>query len=133
MDLVAAVAEPVLVPPGGRALIPTGLKIAVPAGFEAQVRPRSGFALRQGLIVPNSPGTIDSDYRGEVQVIVGNIGTEPVRIERGTRIAQLVFAPVVRARLTMAVTLPATSRGSGGFGHTGKDVRPATGGEACTS
>jgi dUTP pyrophosphatase len=124
MDLVAAVVEPVVIAPGARVLVPTGLKIAVPAGFEAQVRPRSGFALKQGLIVPNSPGTIDSDYRGELQVILMNLGAEPVRIERGTRIAQLVFAPVIRARWSPAASLPPTDRGSGGFGHTGTATRP---------
>jgi dUTP pyrophosphatase len=125
MDLVAAVAEPMVIAPGTRALVPTGLKIAVPAGFEAQVRPRSGFALKQGLIVPNSPGTIDSDYRGELQVILMNLGADPVRIERGTRIAQLVFAPVIRARWSPSASLPPTARGAGGFGHTGTATRPA--------
>ena len=119
MDLLAAVAETVVLAPGARGLVPTGLKIAVPAGYEAQVRPRSGFALKQGLVVPNSPGTIDSDYRGEVSVILMNLGSEPVRIDRGVRIAQLVFAPVARARLTAVASLPSTARGAGGFGHTG--------------
>jgi dUTP pyrophosphatase len=105
--------------PGAAALVPTGLRIAVPDGFEAQVRPRSGLALRQGLLVPNSPGTIDSDYRGEVQVILRNLGGEPVRIERGMRIAQIVFAPVARARWSPTSSLPPTERGHGGFGHTG--------------
>jgi dUTP pyrophosphatase len=126
MDLVAAVAEPVVVAPGARVLVPTGLRIAVPEGFEAQVRPRSGFAWKQGLVVPNSPGTIDADYRGEVSVILMNLGQEPVRIERGTRIAQLVFAPVARARWAPGVALPPTSRGSGGFGHTGSGQRAGT-------
>ncbi len=119
MDLLAAVASPVVIPPGGRALVPTGLKIAVPAGFEAQVRPRSGWALKHGMTCPNSPGTIDSDYRGEVSVILANLGSEPITIERGARIAQMVVAPVARARLVRVSSLPATPRGEGGFGHTG--------------
>ena len=120
MDLRAAVAAPLALPPGGRALVPTGLRIAVPPGFEAQVRPRSGWALSHGVTLPNAPGTIDSDYRGEVKVILANLGAEPVRIERGTRIAQLVFAPVVRAQWEVAPGLDETARGGGGFGHTGK-------------
>jgi dUTP pyrophosphatase len=119
MDLVAAVREPVTIAPGARALVPTGLRIAVPAGFEAQVRPRSGFALKQGVLVPNSPGTIDADYRGEVQVILLNLGTAPFAVERGTRIAQLVVAPVARAAWRPVTALPETRRGDGGFGHTG--------------
>jgi dUTP pyrophosphatase len=118
MDLIAAVAAPVVVAPAAVALVPTGLRIAVPVGFEAQVRPRSGLALKHGLVVPNSPGTIDSDYRGELKVIVMNLGREPFRVERGMRIAQLVFAPVARARLVSA-SLSETARGAGGFGHTG--------------
>ena len=119
MDLFAAVTEPVVLAPGARGLVPTGLKIAIPAGFEAQVRPRSGWALRLGLVVPNSPGTIDADYRGEVSVILMNLGSEPVTIDRGVRVAQLVFAPVARARLVAVASLPSTARGAGGFGHTG--------------
>jgi dUTP pyrophosphatase len=119
LDLVAAVAAPVTIAPGARALVPTGLRIAVPEGFEAQVRPRSGFALKQGLVVPNSPGTIDADYRGEVAVILMNLGSDPVLIARGTRIAQLVFAPVARATWVPTTALPPTARGAGGFGHTG--------------
>jgi len=119
LDLVAAVTDPVTIAPGARALVPTGLRIAVPEGFEAQVRPRSGFAWKQGLIVPNSPGTIDADYRGEIAVILMNLGSAPVEIARGTRIAQLVFAPVARATWVPTTPLPATSRGEGGFGHTG--------------
>lgn len=119
MDLVAAIVGSIELLPGARTLVPTGLRIAVPEGFEAQVRPRSGFALKQGLVVPNAPGTIDSDYRGEVGVILMNLGSEAVRIERGTRIAQLVFAPVVRAEWAPAASLSATARGAGGFGHTG--------------
>ena len=99
--------------------MPTGLKIALPAGFEGQVRPRSGLALKHGLSIPNAPGTIDSDYRGELQVILVNLGSVPVTLERGQRIAQLVVAPVVRARLVPVAALDATARGSGGFGHTG--------------
>ncbi len=129
MDLLAAVAETVVLAPGARALVPTGLRIAVPDGFEAQVRPRSGLALRQGLTVPNAPGTIDSDYRGEVCVILANLGSEPVRIERGTRIAQMVFAPVARARLVARpAALGATARGEGGFGHTGVGPLPGSSG-----
>ena len=128
MDLLAAVAATVVLAAGARALVPTGLRIAVPDGFEAQVRPRSGLALRQGLTVPNAPGTIDSDYRGEVCVILANLGSEPVRIERGARIAQMVFAPVARARLVARPALDATSRGAGGFGHTGVGPLPGSAG-----
>jgi len=119
MDLLAAVTAPVTIPPGGRALIPTGLTIALPPGYELQVRPRSGLALRHGIVLPNSPGTIDADYRGEVQVIVMNAGDAPFIVERGMRIAQAVLAPVVRATWREATTLDATARGSGGFGSTG--------------
>jgi dUTP pyrophosphatase len=122
LDLVAAVAEqaPVTLAPGARALVPTGLAIALPAGFEGQVRPRSGLALKHGLTVLNSPGTIDADYRGEVSVILINLGSEPFVIRRGERIAQLIVAPVVRAQLTLAVALTETSRNAGGFGSTGR-------------
>lgn len=119
MDLRAAVEDPVVLEPGGRALLPTGVRIAVPSGFEAQVRPRSGWALTRGVILPNAPGTIDSDYRGEVKVILANLGDEAVRIERGMRIAQLVFVPVVRAVWAVSASLEETERGAGGFGHTG--------------
>lgn len=120
MDLRAAVEDPVTLEPGARGLVPTGLKIAVPSGFEAQVRARSGWALKTGVVLPNAPGTIDSDYRGEVKVILANLGDEPVVIERGMRIAQLVLTPVVRARWQVEDHgLDATERGSGGFGHTG--------------
>jgi dUTP pyrophosphatase len=119
MDLLAAVAAPVAIPPGGRALIPTGLAIALPSGYELQVRPRSGLALRHGIVLPNSPGTIDADYRGEVQVIVMNAGEIPFTVERGMRIAQAVLAPVVRVAWREATTLDATARGTGGFGSTG--------------
>ena len=119
MDLLAAVAEPVTIPPGGRALIPTGLTIALPPGYELQVRPRSGLALRHGIVLPNSPGTIDADYRGEVQVIVMNAGDAPFTVERGMRIAQAVVSPVVRAAWQEVAALPETARGAGGFGSTG--------------
>ena len=119
MDLLAAVAEPVLVPPGGRVLVPTGLRIALLPGHELQIRPRSGLALRHGIVLPNSPGTIDEDYRGEVQVIVLNAGTEPFTVERGMRIAQAVLAPVTRAAWQEVPALPETARGEGGFGSTG--------------
>jgi dUTP pyrophosphatase len=106
--------------PGERALVPTGLAIAVPQGYEGQVRPRSGLALRDGVTCLNSPGTIDADYRGEVGVILANLGQQAVTLERGTRIAQLVIAPVVRAELREVGELPASARGGGGFGHTGR-------------
>lgn len=119
MDLHAAVEAPVELKPGEIRLIPTGLYIAVPPGYEAQVRPRSGLALKHGLTVVNSPGTIDSDYRGEVGVILGNVGRQSYVVERGARIAQLVLQPVVRARLTVKQQLSETRRADGGFGHTG--------------
>ena len=105
--------------PGARALVPTGLRIAVPEGYEVQLRPRSGLALRHGITLPNSPGTIDSDYRGPLGVIVMNAGTEPFEIVHGARIAQMVVAPVVRARLKVVEALDETARGTGGFGSTG--------------
>ncbi len=119
MDLLAAVAAPVTIDPGRRALIPTGLAIALPPGFEMQVRPRSGLALRNGIVLPNSPGTIDEDYRGEVQVILLNAGDAPFTVERGMRIAQAVVAPVVRAEWREVENLDDTSRSTGGFGSTG--------------
>jgi dUTP pyrophosphatase len=119
MDLLAAVAAPVTIEPGNRALIPTGLAIALPPGFEMQVRPRSGLALRNGIVLPNSPGTIDEDYRGELQVIVLNAGDAPFTVERGMRIAQAVVAPVVRAEWREVESLDDTSRSTGGFGSTG--------------
>jgi dUTP pyrophosphatase len=119
MDLLAAVQEPVAVPPGGRVLIPTGLTVALPPGHELQVRPRSGLALRHGIVLPNSPGTIDEDYRGEVQVILLNTGDEPFVVERGMRIAQAVLAPVIRGRWTEVDSLDPTARAEGGFGSTG--------------
>ena len=105
--------------PGARALVPTGLRLAVPAGYEVQVRPRSGLALKHGITLLNSPGTIDSDYRGPVGVIVMNAGTETFEITHGMRIAQMVVAPVVQARFTLVETLDETARGAGGFGSTG--------------
>ena len=119
MDLIAAVGDPVTIQPNARALIPTGIALALPPGYEAQVRPRSGLALKHGLTILNSPGTIDADYRGEVQVILVNLGEEPVTIARGMRIAQLVLAPVTRGSLDVATTLPSSARGGGGFGSTG--------------
>ena len=119
MDLLAAVESPVTIPPGGRALVPTGLRVALPPGHEWQIRPRSGLALKQGIVLPNSPGTIDEDYRGEVQVIVLNAGTESFTVERGMRIAQAVLAPVTRGRFEEVSELPGTVRGVGGFGSTG--------------
>jgi dUTP pyrophosphatase len=119
LDLMAAVEQPVTLKPGDRALIPTGIAIALPEGHEAQVRPRSGLAIKQGVTVLNSPGTIDADYRGEIKVALVNLGQEPVAIERGMRIAQMVVAPVSHARLREVATLGETSRGTGGFGSTG--------------
>lgn len=105
--------------PGQRALVPTGIAIALPSGWEAQVRPRSGLALKYGITVLNSPGTIDADYRGEIQIILGNLGEQSVVIQRGMRIAQLVVAPVSQVTWQRVEILPETERGSGGFGHTG--------------
>lgn len=121
LDLIAAVpaGEPVTIAPGARALVPTGIAIALPEGFEAQVRPRSGLAVKHGLTVLNSPGTIDADYRGEIQVLLVNLGGESVAISRGMRIAQMVLATVARATLVEVASLDQTSRGSGGFGSTG--------------
>ena len=119
MDLLAAVSTPVSIPPGGRALIPTGFCIALPPGYELQIRPRSGLALKNGITLPNSPGTIDEDYRGEVGVIVLNMGDEAFEVTRGMRIAQAVLAPVVRASWNEVTELDETARGSGGFGSTG--------------
>jgi dUTP pyrophosphatase len=119
MDVCAAVDGPVAVAPGEIKLIPTGLYVAVPPGYEIQVRPRSGLALKHGLAIVNSPGTIDADYRGEVGIIVGNIGRAPLTITRGLRIAQLVVAAVARAGVEVVSELPETRRGDGGFGHSG--------------
>ena len=122
MDLRAAVEEeePVVLRPGARTRVPTGFCIAVPAGFEAQVRPRSGLAARHGVTCLNTPGTIDSDYRGEVQVILINLGEEDFTIRRGERIAQMVIAPVAQANWIQAASLDETARGAGGFGSTGR-------------
>jgi len=119
MDLPAAIEKSLVILPDERAIIPTGLAVAIPEGYEAQIRPRSGMALKHGIILPNAPGTIDSDYRGEIQVIIANISKEPFTINRGDRIAQMVICPVVKAKLEICASLPETSRGSGGFGHTG--------------
>ena len=119
MDLPAAVEQELTLAPGERALVPTGLAIALPDGYEAQVRPRSGLAARNGITVLNTPGTVDADYRGEVKVILANLGNEDFTIERGMRIAQMVIAPVVQAILQEAESLPETARGEGGFGSTG--------------
>ena len=120
IDLAAALDEPLKLNPENRALVPTGIAIALPEGYEGQIRPRSGLALKHGLTVLNSPGTIDCDYRGEVQVILANLGTEPVTIRRGDRIAQLVVAPVTRMEIRRVAQLPETGRGAGGFGSTGR-------------
>ena len=119
MDLPAAVTKDVTLQPGERALIETGLAIALPEGFEAQIRPRSGLAARNGMTVLNTPGTVDADYRGEVKVILVNLGNEPFTVTRGMRIAQMVIAPVVQATMELVDELPETDRGTGGFGSTG--------------
>jgi len=119
MDLLAAVDAPLTIAPGERKLVPTGLQVALPAGHEWQIRPRSGLALKHGVTIPNSPGTVDEDYRGEVQVILHNGGTQNFTVERGMRIAQAVLAPVTRGHFVQAETLPDSSRGEGGFGSTG--------------
>lgn len=120
MDLRAAVGEALTIAPGARALVPTGLTIALPAGYEAQVRPRSGLALKFGVTCLNSPGTIDADYRGEIGVILINHGSDPFVINRGDRIAQLVFAPVTQGAFVEVDNLDETARGAGGFGSTGR-------------
>lgn len=119
MDVCAAVDADVVLAPGEIKLVPTGLYVAVPTGYEVQVRPRSGLALKHGLVIVNSPGTIDADYRGEVGIIVGNIGRAPFTITRGLRIAQLIVAAVARAEVEVVSELPETRRGDGGFGHSG--------------
>lgn len=119
-DLRAAIEDPRVLLPGSRQAIPTGLRIAIPEGFEAQVRPRSGLALRHGILIPNAPGTIDADYRGEIQVILMNAGEADFEIVRGDRIAQLVIAPVVKPEWVEVESLDETDRGDGGFGHTGR-------------
>jgi dUTP pyrophosphatase len=121
LDLVAAVPAdaPVKIAPGERAMIPTGITVALPAGHEGQIRPRSGIALRHGVTVLNSPGTIDADYRGEIQVILVNLGAESFEIARGTRIAQMIIAPIVQAKIVESARLDPTGREDGGFGSTG--------------
>ncbi len=120
LDLVAAVEEPLILQPLGRALVPTGLAMALPSGYEAQVRPRSGLAAKHGVTVLNSPGTVDADYRGEVKVILVNLSDTPFTVNRGERIAQMVIAPVSRVRLVETEALDMTNRGAGGFGSTGR-------------
>jgi dUTP pyrophosphatase len=126
LDLIAAVPAdaPVTLAPGGRAAIPTGIAIALPPGVEGQVRPRSGLALRHGLTVLNAPGTVDADYRGEIQAILVNLGTEPFTIERGARIAQLIIATTMQATICEVANLDETTRGVGGFGSTGTGLDP---------
>ncbi len=119
MDLAAAVQDDIVIEPGQTGLVPTGLMIAVPDGYEAQIRPRSGLALEHSITVPNSPGTVDPDYRGEVKVILLNLGSTPFRISRGMRIAQMVIVPAVQASIKVVSELPPTDRGEGGFGHSG--------------
>ncbi len=119
MDVRAAVPEAITLAPGDRVLVPTGLRMALPPGVEAQVRPRSGLAIKHGITMVNTPGTIDADYRGEIRVILINLGHEPFVVRRGDRIAQLVIAPVLHAAWNLVDTLESTARGEGGFGHTG--------------
>ncbi len=119
LDLMASIAGPLTIAPGGRARVPTGIKIALPEGFEAQVRPRSGLAHRHGVGVLNAPGTIDADYRGEISVILVNLGADPFVVTRGMRIAQLVVAPVARIAWRETAELPETARGADGYGSTG--------------
>lgn len=120
MDLAAAVPGEIVIPPGGRALIATGIAVALPEGVEAQIRPRSGLAIRYGVTLLNAPGTIDADYRGEIKVILINFGEEPFLVKRGDRIAQMVFQRVLQARWEIREYLPPTQRGNGGFGHTSR-------------
>lgn len=119
VDLRAAISEPLVLASGARSLIATGLAMALPAGYEAQIRPRSGLAYKHGISVVNSPGTIDADYRGEVKILLINHGTEPFTIERGDRIAQMVIAPVTQANFKVVKVLSETERGTGGYGSTG--------------
>jgi dUTP pyrophosphatase len=118
-DLRAAIQTELTITPGGRALVPTGIAVAIPPGYEGQVRMRSGLAHDKGLALLNAPGTVDSDYRGELRILIANLGSEPATIHRGDRIAQLVFAPVARARFERVSQLPPTTRNTGGFGSTG--------------
>jgi len=120
MDIRVATRDPVAVEPGQRAIIPTGIALAIPSGFEGQIRMRSGVALEKGLLMPNAPATIDSDYRGEVQVILANIGTETVILQPGERFAQLVISPVARVQWEEVAELPESKRGEGGLGSTGR-------------
>lgn len=120
MDLRAAVTAPLTLNPGQRELIPTGLRIALPPGIEAQIRPRSGLAIKHGITMLNTPGTIDADYRGEIRIIVANLGQEAFTIHRGDRIAQMIIAPVLKAEWKLVESLDETARGEGGFGHTGR-------------
>src|SRR5687768_15382993 len=129
MDLAAAVTDPVVLAPGARALIPTGIALALPPGYEAQIRPRSGLALRYGIGVLNSPGTIDADYRGEVGVILINHGDQPFTVERGMRIAQMVVAPYTRVAWNLTESLGQSTRGKGGFGSTGTETRTESRGQ----
>ncbi len=126
LDLMAAVGADVTLAPGERALVPTGLAIALPPGYEAQVRPRSGLALKNGVTVLNSPGTVDADYRGEVGVILSNLGAEPFTVSRGMRIAQMVVAPVIQLSWNEVDDLPDSERGAGGFGSTGTSAETST-------
>lgn len=127
LDLLAAVpaASPVKIAPGERAMIPTGIAVALPPGYEGQIRPRSGIAIRHGVTVLNSPGTIDSDYRGEIQVILVNLGPESFEIRRGTRIAQMIVAPILQVKIVESVSLDSTGRESGGFGSTDVTAKTA--------
>ena len=120
MDMRAAVTEPLTLQPGERTLVPTGLRIALPEGYEAQIRPRSGLAIKHGISLLNTPGTIDADYRGEIRIIIANLGQQPFVINRGDRIAQMIVAPVTKVAWEVTDTLSETTRGAGGFGHTGK-------------
>jgi len=119
MDLAAAVEREITIEPGRTCLIPTGIQIAVPPGYEAQIRPRSGLAANSTLLIPNSPGTVDPDYRGEVKVVLLNLGERPFTVTRGMRIAQMIIAPTVRVDVRIVEDLPPTERGEGGFGHSG--------------
>jgi len=120
MDIQALLDQPICLQPGERCLVPTGLAMAIPPGYEVQVRPRSGLAINHGIALVNSPGTIDADYRGEIRIIMINLGQEPFTIHSGDRIAQLVVMPVCQGQLHLVAELPETERGSGGFGHTGQ-------------
>ena len=123
LDIVAAIDDEITLAPGERRLVPAGIAIALPAGYEAQLRPRSGLAVRHGVTLVNSPGTIDADYRGEIQAILINLGASPFRLRRGERMAQLVVAPVTRVRWQDSAELTGTARGAGGFGSTGEAAR----------